>query len=95
MIFDAVSRHNEKILGLKTFKTHMDRVRKAEKKHCEQEENGQSVVAFPEELPTIKEATKILVEEAMKRASGNQTLAAEMLGISRQALGKRLKNIDA
>jgi len=27
----------------------------------------------------------------MKRASGNQTIAAKMLGISRQALGKRLK----
>jgi len=95
MIFDAVSRHTEKILGLKTFKSHMDRVRKAEKNNREEEENGQPFVIFPEELPTIKEATRTLVDEAMKRASRNQTIAAKMLGISRQALGKRLKNIDS
>ena len=73
----------------------MDRVRKAEKNNREEEENGQPFVIFPEELPTIKEATRTLVDEAMKRASGNQTIAAKMLGISRQALGKRLKNIES
>jgi len=91
MIFDAVSRHTERILSLHTFKSHMDRVRKAEKRNRKKDENGHLSVAFPEELPTIKEATKILVDEAMKRASGNQTIAAKMLGISRQALGKRLR----
>lgn len=95
MIFDAVSRHNDRILSLKTFKSHMDKARKAEKQNRENDENGQLLVTFPEELPTIKEATNLLVAEAMKRASKNQTLAAKMLGISRQALGKRLKNIDA
>ena len=44
---------------------------------------------------TLVVALLLLVAEAMKRASKNQTLAAKMLGISRQALGKRLKNIDA
>jgi DNA-binding protein Fis len=35
----------------------------------------------------------MLVTEAMKRANGNQTLAANMLGISRQALSKRIKQV--
>ena len=47
---------------------------------------------FSEKLPTIKQATLMLVTEAMKRANGNQTLAANMLGISRQALSKRIKS---
>ncbi|MBI9106149.1 MAG: sigma-54-dependent Fis family transcriptional regulator [Spirochaetales bacterium] len=42
------------------------------------------------ELPTIKEAVELLVQEAMGRAEGNQTLAAGFLGISKQALSKRL-----
>ncbi len=92
MVFDAVSRHTERIISLKTFKSHMDRMQKAEKKNRGEEENGQPFVTFPEELPTIKETTQILVDEAMKRAAGNQTIASKMLGISRQALGKRLKN---
>jgi len=91
MIFDAVSRHTIKILNLNTFKSHMEKVRKREKRKRTIDEPPQPSVTFPEELPTIKEATKLLVEEAMKRASGNQTIAAKMLGISRQALGKRLK----
>jgi predicted transcriptional regulator len=46
---------------------------------------------FPKDLPTIKEATRLLVAEAMKRGGGNQSLAAKMLGITQQALSKRLK----
>jgi transcriptional regulator with PAS, ATPase and Fis domain len=48
-------------------------------------------IQFPQSLPTIKEVTWQLVEEAMKRADRNQSAAAKMLGISQQALSKRLK----
>jgi DNA-binding protein Fis len=49
-------------------------------------------IAFPGlQLPTIKQATDFLVREAMNRASGNQSIAAGMLGISQQALSKRLR----
>ncbi|HXV22616.1 MAG TPA: helix-turn-helix domain-containing protein [Desulfuromonadales bacterium] len=33
----------------------------------------------------------MLVEEALRRARGNQTLASRLLGISQPALSKRLK----
>ncbi|MFN2358125.1 MAG: helix-turn-helix domain-containing protein, partial [Desulfotignum sp.] len=42
-------------------------------------------------LPTLKEASNILVEKAMKQAGGNQSAAAKILGISQQALSKRLQ----
>jgi DNA-binding protein Fis len=35
-----------------------------------------------------------LVLEALNRAKGNQAIAAEMLGITRQALNWRLKQAD-
>ncbi|HUV06082.1 MAG TPA: helix-turn-helix domain-containing protein, partial [Spirochaetia bacterium] len=45
---------------------------------------------FPEKLPTIREVTAQLIEEALQRAKGNQAIAAGLLGISPQALSKRL-----
>ena len=41
-------------------------------------------------LPTLKEAEDYLIEEALKASAGNQRAAAERLGITRQALNKRL-----
>ncbi|MFO7749379.1 MAG: sigma-54 dependent transcriptional regulator [Desulfobacteraceae bacterium] len=50
-----------------------------------------SLFARAEHLPTLKTATDLLVKEAIKRTRGNQSEAARILGISRQALNKRLK----
>jgi DNA-binding NtrC family response regulator len=50
----------------------------------------QDFVRTLDRLPTLELAVDSLVTEALHRASGNQTIAAEMLGISRQALNKRL-----
>jgi two-component system nitrogen regulation response regulator GlnG len=41
-------------------------------------------------LPAIKEAEQLLIEEALRRAKGNQTIAAQLLGMTRSALNKRL-----
>lgn len=43
-----------------------------------------------EELPTIKDATEQLIEEVLKRTQNNQKDAAKILGLTRQALYKRL-----
>jgi len=47
--------------------------------------------AFPDPLPTLKQVERLLVDEALRRSGGNQAIAAMMLGITRQALNKRLK----
>lgn len=44
-----------------------------------------------DELPTIHEAMRLLIHTAMKRAKGNQSVAARLLGISQPALSKRIK----
>ncbi len=92
MIFDAVSRHRDRILTLETFKAHIEKERNAKFDNRAHDTDNDNQVLFSGDLPTIKQATELLVEEAMKRAKGNQSIAARMLGISRQALGKRLKN---
>jgi DNA-binding NtrC family response regulator len=58
--------------------------------------NGQSdahppVLETDQGLPTLKQASNILVEKAMEKAGGNQSAAAKILGISQQALSKRLQ----
>jgi len=42
------------------------------------------------ELPTIRTATNKLIDEALKRSNNNQKKASIILGITRQALNKRL-----
>jgi DNA-binding NtrC family response regulator len=42
-------------------------------------------------FPTLREFNDILITKALDRSHGNQAKAARMLGLSRQALNKRLK----
>ena len=90
MIFDALSKHTSKTLSMKNFKIFM-----ADNSSVRNTPSFLSTDANPFRslscLPTIKEASNFLVKEAMSRAEGNQSLASEMLGITRQALGARLK----
>ena len=44
-------------------------------------------------LPDFKKLNIALINEAMNRAAGNQSVAAGMLGITPQALSARLKKI--
>ena len=48
------------------------------------------VLPFSEKFPTLKEAEDLLIAEALRLADNNQRLAAAYLGITRQALNKRL-----
>jgi DNA-binding NtrC family response regulator len=48
-------------------------------------------LSFPSPLPSMEEMSKKLISEAMHRAGGNRSLAARMLGVSRQTLHRRLK----
>ena len=95
MIIDAVSRHKSGVLSLQAFRSHIGSSRpdKAERAKQPPGTSAESpAITFPgTELPTIKQATDLLVREAIDRANGNQSIAAGMLGISQQALSKRLK----
>ena len=90
MIFDAVSRHRSGVLSLSVFREHLQRER-ANGLPDDTPDTPSPSITFPASLPTIKSATDQLVAEALSRADGNQTIAATMLGISQQALSKRLR----
>lgn len=56
--------------------------------------NPGQLLEFHDRLPTMKEADWLLVTEAMERANHNQTIASRLLGITQQALSKRIKNME-
>ncbi len=93
MIFDAVSRHKSGTLSTETFRnqlspgdgqTTLDTIQ--ETLPC-----SDQPIVFGEPLPTLKDSEQILIEEALKRSEGNQTIAAQMLGLTRRALNNRLQ----
>jgi DNA-binding NtrC family response regulator len=93
MIFDAMAQHAAGRLALGTFRTHMQRTREmgAGAPDPALPASGVSII-FGEPLPTIKQATRLLIQEALQRTGNNQSMAASLLGVTQQALSKRLKN---
>ena len=92
MVFDSVGSHRSGKLSMDAFKSHIFQKPLAPKKEQPQQIQREGVsVSFSERLPTLKELEQNLVDEAMRRAGGNQSIAALSLGITRQALNKRLK----
>ena len=87
MVVDAVARTKSgRVLAVKSF-------RKAVKQQVAEAPSGKS--AAPSEapegrFPTLKEAERLHIEDALRRSSGNQGTAAALLGISRPALNRRL-----
>jgi len=89
MVFDAVSIHSERILSMDSFLKVIGRP--IENATASASTFDRSILAGLAHLPTFVEAAEILVDEALARANGNQTIAARLLGITQSALSKRLK----
>jgi DNA-binding NtrC family response regulator len=90
MVFDAVARHQGGLLSLQSFKTAIATGPSAAEDGTEPATLMSLSTLFPDRLPTLSEAQEALIAEALRRADGHQALAAGMLGVSRQALNKRL-----
>ena len=92
MVFDAVSSHKSGKLSLDIFKAHIACKPSSSGKDLENlPATGDALLTFAGQLPTLKQAEQLVIDEALKRSKGNQSIAALSLGISRQALNKRLQ----
>lgn len=86
MVFNAVSSHTSGILSMDSFKKAIGFSQK------KMPGSGSHLsLHFPQPLPTLKEVEMLLIREAIKLAEGNQSIAARMLGITRQTLNRKLK----
>ena len=91
MIFDAVSRQQGTILGLESFARNMGL---SEAKDGKGKPDGEPNVCFGDALPSMKEVRCRLAEEALKRAGGNISIAARLIGLTRQSLSQFIRNND-
>jgi len=97
MVFDAVSQHSSMMLSMESFKEHIYGTSDGEMDLTLGKETSDSGnLSFGPKLPTLEEAKQLLIEEALRRTGGNKSLAATMLGVTRQALilRERRKNSD-
>lgn len=95
IVYDAVARCNSPFLSLETFKDIIDLSNTIDRELKSEIVKFYIQMRFPDKLPTLKEMENLLVNEALRRSKGNQGIAASMLGITRQALNKRLKKIPS
>ncbi|RJX29834.1 MAG: sigma-54-dependent Fis family transcriptional regulator [Desulfurivibrio sp.] len=92
MIFDAVSRQEGTILGLEPFAVNMGLNEPKDARDKGDADAG--AVSFGDELPSMKEVRYQLAREALKRAGGNISIAARLIGLTRQSLSQFIRNND-
>lgn len=89
MIFDAVSRQQGAVLGLGSFAGNMGL---SEAKTGKGKPDCEPSVCFGDELPSMKEVRCRLAEEALRRSGGNISIAARLIGLTRQSLSQFIRN---
>ena len=93
IIFDAVSRHESRVLSLSLFKEY---TRNNSTSNMEDSENNKESISneikYHGEFPALKDVEDFFITEAMKKARGNQSIAAQLLGISQSTLSRRFKS---
>ena len=93
IVTDAVSHHTSGILSMKVFEEVMALDRQSDKGSSSVSPSTGNQFSFAawQRIPTLDEAARMVVEEAMRRTNGNQSIAAKLLGITQPSLSRRLK----
>ncbi|MFH1216288.1 MAG: sigma-54 dependent transcriptional regulator [Pseudomonadota bacterium] len=91
MIYDAVSRRQGHVLGLDLFAGLMGMT---PQNGTKPPVSSSDRVTFGPELPSMKDVRSLLTEEALKRSNGNVSLAARLIGLTRQSLSQYIRNND-
>jgi DNA-binding NtrC family response regulator len=91
MVYDIIAQYKSGSLSIDSFKNYLIQ-KGAYGKELLSEPLKESI-AWPQihgRFPTLNEIENFAIAEAMKRAKGKQGIAASLLGITRQALNRRL-----
>lgn len=91
MIYDAVARHYEGILSMESFREVISGGCSNNTIDCSRLAGNDALLALFGHFPTIAEVEEYMISDALKQSKGNQGIAANLLGISRQTLNKRLR----
>jgi len=94
MVTDAVACHHSGTLSMQCF---MDAIQgnplsSEHRVKLNGADSENAILNLMGHFPTMKKMENYLISTALKMSEGNQGIAANMLGISRQALNRRLRN---
>jgi transcriptional regulator with PAS, ATPase and Fis domain len=84
MIDNALSRNKSRALPLGYFKEYVQ-------KNSGGQLKPDGKLGFFDRFPNLKEIELFYIDEALRRAKGNQSVAARMLGLSASALSRRIR----
>lgn len=93
MIYDAVSDCHDSILKQDIFNKHISRNKSGHvvpNNNLTHKQEFQGIHYFGN-FPTLKEVDDFFIHEAMKKSKGNQSLAAQLLGINQSTLSRKFK----
>jgi two-component system, NtrC family, response regulator HydG len=91
MVFNAMALHRAgPVLAMDSFRQAIQKQQKTGAENPEAESSEGLPILIPGRFPTLDEVEEAMVSEALKRAKGNQGVAATLLGLSRPALNRRL-----
>jgi two-component system, NtrC family, response regulator HydG len=91
MVFDALARHRSGVLSLSAFRSRIEEYQGTPANNAPPETALKSLgFAVRGRFPTLRETEDYLISQALAMADNNQGIAASLLGITRQALNKRL-----
>ncbi len=93
MVVEAVTSHQSHKLTMDCFKAAMQQQDDPYESNGTNGNSSEEAIYWPVNFPTLNQAVHDQIKEALKRAQGNQTLAARLLGITPSALSQRLKKI--
>jgi len=88
LIYDSVTQTKGSILNVDHLKQQIT-IKNASVKELD-DYSDLEITPELKKLPTIKEFNASLIKEALRRTNNNQSEAAKILGLTRQALNKRL-----
>lgn len=90
MIYDDVAKLKTSSLDRLPFKKNVPIEQVQNIPESSSVENSADYYSRLHRLPTLRHATLLLIKEALKRTNGNKTIAANLLGITRQTIIKYL-----
>lgn len=91
LVHDAVARHSSGVLSMDSFKDSIGTSLIPNVGTAPDQRGAAMLEEIFGHFPTVHEVEGYMISEAMKRSKGNQGIAANLLGITRQTLNKRLR----
>ena len=92
LVYDAVARHSEGVLSMESFREVLTDFNSGHIVERSKSVGNDALIELFGHFPTLVEVEEYLISEALQRAKGNQGIAANLLGIARQTLNKRLRS---